>query len=143
MKAVINATSSGQQRRTAKDFKVGEGVIAQSWDLFPGQKIKSLRLANNRKLIVGTETQLQIIHVDNCQEFTTCQKCAVIRDPHCAWSSTTQECVSVDTQSRIGDLIQSVNLGSESQCPPEETTNEVAIEANPLRSELEEGMRNI
>lgn len=117
LKAVINATASGQRRRSGKDFEVGESVITQSWDVFPGSKIKTLRLSRNRRLFIGTETQLRIIPVDNCQEFTSCQKCVGIRDPHCSWNSNTQECVNAESQGRRPELLQDITRGSIEQCP--------------------------
>ncbi|ODM99453.1 Semaphorin-4E [Orchesella cincta] len=140
LKAVINATSSGKTAGSIKNFKPDETVITQSWELFPGSTIKTLKLASSRRLFVGTEIGLRIIPVDNCQQFNSCITCVGIRDPHCAWDLGVQQCVSTNYQTKNAEILQNINLGSSSYCPIDERNNEIVIEPNPnpLRSEIEE-----
>ncbi|CAL8110984.1 unnamed protein product [Orchesella dallaii] len=140
LKAVINATNSGKSVGSLTNFKPDETVITQSWELFPGTKIKTLKLASSRRLFVGTEIGLRIIPVDNCQQFNSCLACVAIRDPHCAWDLNVQQCINTNYQTKNAEILQSVYSGTSNYCPLEEQNNEVAIEPNLnlLKSEVEE-----
>ncbi|CAL8099980.1 unnamed protein product [Orchesella dallaii] len=124
MKAVVNASES-LKPVTLKSFHPSHSVISQSWHLFPGSPIKSLRLVGSRRLLVVTETKAMIIRVDNCEKFSTCRKCISIRDPHCAWNVDSEECVNADVNafSNYDDgnkaimMLQAINTGFSAKCP--------------------------
>lgn len=131
LKTVVNGSSS-LEPVTLDSFHPDHGVISQSWDLFPGSPIKSLRLLGPRTLLVVTETKASIIRVDNCEAFSSsCSKCVSIRDPHCAWNVDTEQCVNSDLNSASRNdysdddantrtpvmMLQAINSGFSAKCP--------------------------
>ena len=118
LKSIVNSTL----RPAAEDFSPDQSVISQSWDLFPGQAIKSLRLVSPKRLLVSTETDMVMIRVANCEKFaSSCSQCLQIRDPHCAWDVDNRICVAKDPDVPHKELpislIQDVAAGDLNLCP--------------------------
>lgn len=128
MKAVVNASSS-LEPVTLRNFHPKNAVISQSWNLFSGSQIKSLRITGPRKLLVVTETKAVIVHTDNCAKFSkSCGKCVGIRDPHCAWNVDSEVCENADLNAsnnfyddggnnKAIMMLQAINTGFSAKCP--------------------------
>lgn len=127
MKAVVNG-SDALKPVTLQSFHPSHAVVSQSWNLFPGSPIKSMRIVGSRKLLVMTESRAAIIRVDNCEKFSgSCSRCISIRDPHCAWNVDRDECVNSDLNNSFYDddsnnkaimMLQAINTGFSAKCPP-------------------------
>ncbi len=96
-------------------------VISQSWDVFPDQQIKSVRLLDPYRLLVLTESEMTVVRVDNCGKFSNCGQCLRIRDPHCGWDKLSSQCVaknpSISDKNRDENMIQDVSGGATHLCP--------------------------
>ncbi|OXA59509.1 Semaphorin-1A [Folsomia candida] len=146
LKAVVNASDSARLidlNTFSEDFS----VISQSWNMFPNQKIKSVRLLDPYRLLVLTESEMTVIRVDNCGKFSNCKQCLEIRDPHCGWDKLSSQCVaknpSISDKDRDENLIQDISGGSIHLCPAEDIArNEIVADANHLKSIIEEELNS-
>jgi hypothetical protein len=121
LKAIVNG-SDFPAYHDWKDFESDRSVIAQSWEVFPSQEIKSLRLINSNKLVVLTEREMNVIRVDNCDKFSSCSKCVTLRDPHCGWDKAQEACVRKNgdlhkKDSAESSFFQDVGGGDSHLCP--------------------------
>ena len=67
-------------------------------------------------IYVGTETEMYRFQAHSCSQYTTCYECITIRDPHCAFDSSSQSCVAISSVDDRSQLIQDIATGSTAMC---------------------------
>nr|XP_009676819.1 PREDICTED: semaphorin-4E-like [Struthio camelus australis] len=97
----------------------GEMFIVEELQLFLSpEPVQSLQLSSKKGMLyVGSQSQVVQLPVSECHQYKYCLDCVLARDPYCAWSQSSNECVLLTNQT--GDtknLIQSVKYGDASSC---------------------------
>ena len=84
--------------------------------------MKMYRAVEQLYIYVGTETEIYRFQAHSCFQYTTCYECVTIRDPYCAFDSSSQSCVAVSSVDDRGQLIQDIATGSTAMCNVEPMT---------------------
>jgi len=73
-----------------------EGVISQSWQIFPSNApIKEIKISNaGRSVFALTDNEGILVPTDNCDLFLDCEACTGLNDPHCAWDVESSKCTN-------------------------------------------------
>ncbi|XP_075701023.1 semaphorin-4A isoform X2 [Rhinoderma darwinii] len=89
--------------------------IIEELKLLPeSEPIQTLLLEPGKKMLyVGSRDGILQVPVANCSVYRTCIECILARDPHCAWSVTSQECQLVSSpQDSLDPRLQDIKEGN-------------------------------
>ncbi|XP_041918636.1 semaphorin-4E [Alosa sapidissima] len=123
-----------------------ETAIIEELQLFQSSEaIKILRLSKSTgHLFAGSEVGVVQMPLSSCGRYTSCGDCVHARDPFCAWDLAAAQCTSLSPVATQADskLIQNLQNGDASGCPPPETAklvtrtfvpgNNVKLECKPI-----------
>ncbi|NXC48741.1 SEM4D protein, partial [Penelope pileata] len=103
----------------------GEMFIVEELQLFLSpEPVQFLQLSSKKGMLyAGSLSHVVQLPVAVCRRYQCCLDCILARDPYCAWSQSSKECVLLANQA--GDtknLIQSVKYGDASSCLSVETS---------------------
>ncbi|NXG39239.1 SEM4E protein, partial [Dromaius novaehollandiae] len=97
----------------------GEMFIVEELQLFLSpEPVQSLQLSSKKGMLyVGSQSRVVQLPVSECHQYKYCLDCVLARDPYCAWSQSSNECVLLANQTGdMKNLIQSVKYGDASSC---------------------------
>ncbi|XP_062380055.1 semaphorin-4E [Sardina pilchardus] len=121
----------------------GETFIIEELQLFQSSEaIKILRLSNSKgHLFAGSEVGVVQMPLSSCGRYKSCGDCVLARDPYCAWDLTAAQCATIPSPAPADSkLIQNLQNGDTSGCPPPETAklvNRTFVPGNNVKLECE------
>jgi len=124
---VLKLVNIPDNNGTAKAVVISENVILPN-----GQSVKQLKIAPGAgSVIVVGRDEVRLATLNHCNNMHSCRECVQLQDPHCAWNTKLETCISLDVNTSLRRLlIQDVIRGDDSKCrssssspsqPPNET----------------------
>ncbi|KAF5281101.1 hypothetical protein FQR65_LT02967 [Abscondita terminalis] len=100
-------------------------VISENNVFPPGTRIKELKTAPGYgRVVVVSRNEVKLATLNHCSATENCQNCVGLQDPHCAWDTQQQTCVSLDAVSTLRRyLIQDIVRGDVRKCWTSTTDN--------------------
>ncbi|KAG5895086.1 hypothetical protein JTB14_023261 [Gonioctena quinquepunctata] len=96
----------------AKAFVISENEVFSK-----NTPVKQLKTAlGYGKVVAVSKNEVKLVTLNHCKTISRCSECIELRDPHCAWDSIKEACVSVDEVTSFRYLIQDVRRGNISKC---------------------------
>nr|XP_023020455.1 semaphorin-1A-like isoform X2 [Leptinotarsa decemlineata] len=96
----------------------GKAFVISENELFPkGTPVKQLKtVPGYGKVVAVSLNEVKLVTLNHCKTINRCSECIELRDPHCAWDSIKDMCVSVDEVTSFRYLFQDVRRGDTSRC---------------------------
>ncbi|XP_017786065.1 PREDICTED: semaphorin-1A-like [Nicrophorus vespilloides] len=140
---VLKVVNIPTVNETAKTVVISENVILPN-----GAAVKQLKIAPGfGSVVVVGRDEVRLAKLNHCSAQRNCRECVHLQDPHCAWNTRLETCISLDEvrHNTKRDLIQDILRGDESKCRSPQDTRKMSPKIivpndidNDIGSEIEE-----